>query len=293
MTHTALPETAAAPPRRGAALPVLLGVPVALWQAVFFVLPLGFLVVVTFWKVKNFRLAPAFDLKNWEKVLGSAPFQRALVYTAEVAAGATVLALLLAYPAAHAIALRLSPAARARWIGFLIIPVFSSYILKVYAWQVVLSPGGIVNVVLGALGLPSADLLGGSFSLMVGLLTLTLPVVTLILTFALMGMDRTLIEAAGNLGASKPQVLFQVILPAIRPGLGLAAVTAFLLAFGDYAAPVFLTGSNPPTLAILIVDTVKSGSQWPRASVIGVSMLAILAVAFVAVQWLTQQRRGR
>ncbi len=288
-------ETAATPtgdrkPARRLA-PLLLGVPVALWQLAFFVTPLVFLVVITFWKVKNFKLEPAFDLGNWEKVLTSTPFQRALVYTFEVAAITTVLAMLLAFPAAHAIALRLSDKARARWIAFLIIPIFSSYILKVYAWQVVLSPGGIVNVVFEGLGLPAVDLLGGAFSLYVGLLTLTLPVVTLILVFSMMGLDRTQLEAARNLGASGWQVLTQVTLPAIKSGLGLAGVTAFLMSFGDYASPVFLTGSNPPTLSILIVDTVKSGSQWPRASVVGVSMLAILVVAFVLVQIVTQKRK--
>ena len=273
-----------------AGLPFVLGLPVALWQLAFFVVPLGFLVVVTFWTVKNFRLSPAFDFSNWEKVLTSSPFQRALLYTTEVAVLATVLALLFAFPAAHAIALKLSPKARARWIAFLIIPVFSSYILKVYAWQVVLSPQGVINVLITSLGLPQMNLLGNLFSLMVGLLTLTLPVVTLILTFALIGMDKTLIEAAENLGATRTQVLGRVIVPAIKPGVGLAGVTAFLLSFGDYASPVFLTGSNPPTLAILIVDTVKSGSQWPRASVIGVSMLVILALAFTLVQLLTRRR---
>ena len=296
MTNAASISKGAAPPsgdrnpaRRG--LPLLLGAPVALWQLAFFVLPLIFLVVITFWKVKNFKLEPAFDFGNWEKVLTSSPFQRALVYTFEVAAITTVLAMLLAFPAAHAIALRLSERARSRWIAFLIIPIFSSYILKVYAWQVVLSPGGIVNVVFEGLGLPAVDLLGGAFSLYVVLLTLTLPVVTLILVFSMMGLDRTQLEAARNLGASSWQVLTQVTLPAIKSGLGLAGVTAFLMSFGDYASPVFLTGSNPPTLSILIVDTVKSGSQWPRASVVGVSMLAILVVAFVLVQIATQKRK--
>lgn len=288
-------ESAAIAPRGGrpadrskAVLPWALGLPVALWQLAFFVLPLGFLVLITFWTVRNFRLSPAFDLANWEKVLTSTPFQRALAYTFEVAAITTLLAMLIAFPAAHAIALRLSERARNRWIAFLIIPVFSSYILKVYAWQVVLSPGGIVNAALQAAGLPALDLLGGSFSLYVGLLTLTLPVVTLILIFSMMGLDRRLLEAARNLGATGPQVLTEVTLRAIRPGLALAAVTAFLMSFGDYASPVFLTGSNPPTLSILIVDTIKSGSQWPRASVVGVSMLAILALAFVLVQVATR-----
>lgn len=273
-------------------MPIVLGLPVAVWQLAFFVVPLIFLVVITFWKVRNFKLAPAFDLGNWEKVLTSSPFQRALVYTLEVASITTVLAMVLAFPAAYVIGLRLSAKARARWIAFLIIPIFSSYILKVYAWQVVLSPGGIVNVGLEWAGLPTVDLLGGAFSLYVGLLTLTLPVVTLILVFSMMGIDRTQLEAARNLGASGWQVLTQVTLPSIKSGLGLAGVTAFLMSFGDYASPVFLTGSNPPTLSILIVDTVKSGSQWPRASVVGVSMLVILTLAFLLVQVATQKRKA-
>jgi spermidine/putrescine transport system permease protein len=120
--------------------------------------------------------------------------------------------------------------------------------------------------------------------LQIGLLTLTLPLAILILTFALSGLDRTWIEAAENMGCKRWQTLMHVVIPAIRPALFLAGTTVFLIAFGDYVSPVFLTGSKPPTLAILIVDTVKSGSQWPRASVIGVAMLVILALVFIGGQ---------
>lgn len=263
--------------------PLALGVPVALWQLCFFVLPLGFLGVVTFWQVRNYRLQPAFVLDNWDRILGSSAFQRAFIHTCSVASTATVLALVLAWPAAQTIALRLSPRARDRWIAFLILPVFSSYILKIYAWQVVLSPQGVLNSLLIAWGLPAQDLLGGALSLQIGYMTLTLPIVILILTFALTGLDRSLIEAARNLGCNGPRLITSVLIPAIRPGIVFAASSAFLLTFGDYGSPVFLTGSNPPTLSILIVDTIKSGSQWPRASVIGVMMLALPALAFIGV----------
>ncbi|WP_376873487.1 ABC transporter permease [Albirhodobacter sp. R86504] len=263
--------------------PVALGLPVALWQLCFFVLPLGFLGVVTFWQVRNYRLQPAFILDNWERILGSSAFQRAFIHTFSVASTATVLALVFAWPAAQTIALRLSPRARDRWIAFLILPVFSSYILKIYAWQVVLSPQGILNSLLIASGLPAQDLLGGALSLQIGYMTLTLPIVILILTFALIGLDRSLIEAARNLGCNGPRLITSVLIPATRPGIVFAASTAFLLTFGDYGSPVFLTGSNPPTLSILIVDTIKSGSQWPRASVIGVMMLALPALAFLGL----------
>lgn len=267
-----------------AAVPLILGIPVLLWQLVFFLAPLLFLVVITFWKVQAFRLMPAFSLDNWLRVLSSSPFQKAAVYTTEVALATAVLTLLIALPAAYTIAFRLSVRCRDAVVTALIVPVFSSYLLRIYAWQIVLSPQGLINSVLQwALGI-QLPLLGGQLSLQIGLLTLTLPVAVLILVLAFCGIDRTLIEAADNLGCRRLQVIRHVLLPSIRSAIALAGSTAFLLAFGDYISPLFMTGSNPPTLSILIVDTVKSGSQWPRASVIGVSMLVMLALVLIAVQ---------
>lgn len=281
-------RTAASP----AVLPAMLGVPVGLWQAVFFAAPLGFLVVVTFWTVKSFRLEPDFSLANWERILLSGPFQRALLYTFEISLLSAVLTLLVALPAAYTIAFRLPRWLRDLAVTLLIVPVFSSYMLRIYAWQIVLSPGGIINSVLRFLLDLELNLLGGQISLQVGLLTLTLPVAILIQVMAFSGIDRTLIEAAENLGCRRVRVIWHVMLPSIRRAIALAGSTAFLLAFGDYISPLFMTGSKPPTLSILIVDTVKSGSQWPRASVVGVSMLVILALVFLAVAWAGRAGKG-
>jgi spermidine/putrescine transport system permease protein len=256
--------------------------PVLVWQLVFFAAPLVFLVVVTFWQVRSFRLEPALSLDNWSRILGSGSFHSALLHTFAVAATTTVLALLIAFPAAYTIALRLPARLRDLAVALLVVPVFSSYILRIYAWQIVLSPEGMVNSVLTGIGLGALPLLGGSLSLQVGLLTLTLPIAVLILVFALSGVDRSLIEAAENLGCRRSRVVRHVLLPSVRSALVLTASTTFLLAFGDYVSPLFMTGSNPPTLSILIVDTVKSGSQRPRASVIGVSMLVMLGLVFAA-----------
>lgn len=276
-----------------ATVPVILGAPVILWQAVFFATPLAFLVVVTFWTVRSFRLSPAFSPDNWQKVLSSMPFQRALVYTIEVSTVCAVLTLLIALPAAYTISFRLSRRLRDLAIVALVVPVFSSYLLRIYAWQIVLSPGGIINSVLKPLLDMELPLLGGLFSLQIGFLTLTLPVSVLILVLAFSGIDRSLIEAAANLGCRRARIIWHVLLPSVRNAILLAASTAFLMSFGDYISPVFLTGSKPPTLSILIVDTVKSGSQWPRASVIGVSMLVILAIVLLVFNRLGRERRGK
>jgi len=276
-----------------ATMPVVLGLPVLLWQLVFFAAPLVFLIVVTFWTVRSFRLEPDFSFENWSRILFSTPFQRALIYTSEIAFVCTVLTLLIALPAAYTIAFRFSSKLRDLAVTFLIVPVFSSYMLRIYAWQIVLSPDGIVNSLFNMVGISKLPLLGGGFALQVGLLTLTLPVAILILVLAFSGVDRTLVEAAENLGCRRARIILHVLLPSIRNAIFLAGSTAFLMSFGDYISPLFMTGSKPPTLSILIVDTVKSGSQWPRASVIGVTMLTVLALVFLVANFLGRDRRAQ
>ena len=112
----------------------------------------------------------------------------------------------------------------------------------------------------------------------------TLPLVVILQTFSLAGVERNLIEAAWNLGCSRWRTIFRVIIPSAKVGLILGAVFCFILSFGDFVAPYYLGGSKPPTLSILIIDTTKSGQQWPRAAVVAVTMIVtLLVVAFAAV----------
>lgn len=268
---------------RRRALPFGLGLPVVLWQMAFFVFPLVLLMAISFWSVVNYRLTPAFGFGNWEKVLTSPAFHRALAYTLQTSAVATFLALLIALPTAYVISFQLSRRSRELLLGCLIVPVFSSYLLRIYAWQIVLSPQGVINSLLTLAGLTPLPLLGGQVAMHIGLLTITLPLTIILLILAMTGIDSKFVDAARNLGARPMQVAVHVVLPAIRPALVLATATAFILSFSDFISPTFMTGSKPPTLAILIVDTVRSGAQWPRAAVIGLIMLTIVAAVLGAV----------
>jgi ABC-type spermidine/putrescine transport system permease subunit I len=101
--------------------------------------------------------------------------------------------------------------------------------------------------------------------------------------FSFAGVDRRLIEAGQNLGCNPRKTVFRVAIPAARNGIVLAAAFAFVLSFGDLISPQVLGGSNPPTLSILIVDQVRGGLQWPRASVIAVMMVFTLVTVVSAV----------
>lgn len=258
--------------------------PLLLWQGLFFIGPLLLMIAMSFWLVRNFRMQPDFAFDNWERMMSRGFFWDAYFVTLIRASIAATLASLIAFPASFALAFNASEAVR-RWaIFFLIVPFFTSYLVRIYAWQVLLAESGPINGLLGYVGLGPFTMLNSGFGAMVGYMTLVLPLVVILQTFSLAAVDRSLIEAARNLGANPRATLLRVIVPAAKVGLIIGFVFAFILTFGDFVSPAYLGGSNPPTLSILIVDTTKAGQQWPRASVVALTMIGTLfAVAFAAV----------
>ncbi|MDX6804866.1 ABC transporter permease [Terrihabitans rhizophilus] len=256
----------------------VLGLPSPLWQAAFFVVPLGFLVAMTFWSVKSFRLQPDFTMANWIAIMKAGFFHNAFIYTLWLSLLAAALASVIAFPAAYTMAFRLKPHMRRLLVFMLVVPFFTSLPVRIYSMQVFFSPQGIINYVIAPLGLGPVQVLNTTTGTLIGFLTLTLPLVVLLQTFALSSIDMRLVEAAHNLRCGRLRTVFTVIIPSARVGLVLAAALAFVLCFGDYISPQFLGGSKPPTLSILIADQVKSGNHWPRASVVAVSMIVTLTV---------------
>ena len=260
------------------------GLPLALWQGMFFLAPLAFLVVMTFWTVESFRLEPAFETVNWVKMWSKGYVVDTYLRTLGYAVLAAVVCSVLAFPAAYALAFKVSPATRRLGVFLLITPFFTSYVVRVYSWQAVISDNGILNTVFDFLGFGPVEMLNTLFGTVVGYMTLCLPLVILLQLFSLANVDRSLIEAAHNLGCGRIRTIFLVIVPSAKVGLILAATFTFILCFGDFVSPVSLGGSKPPTLSILIVDTVKQGNHWPRAAVVAVTMVAtLIVVAFTAL----------
>ena len=265
--------------------------PILVWQVLFFVGPLLFMIAMSFFLVKNYRMVEAFELKNWAKMLGRGYFWDSYFLTLGLACLSTAVATVLAFPAAYGLAFKVSDQVR-RWAIFLlIIPFFTSYLVRTFSWYVILAESGPINAILGYIGLGPYTMLNTKFGTMVGYMTLTLPLVVILQTVSLANVDKTLIEAAHNLGCGRVRTVFTVIVPLAKTGLIVAAVFCFILSFGDFVAPYYLGGSKPPTLPILIIDTTKSGQQWPRAAVVAVMMMVtLLTVAFSAI-WLAYRKR--
>lgn len=268
--------------------------PLIAWQTVFFLGPLLFMVAMSFFLVKNYRMREAFEFVNWTKMLGRNTFWDAYGYTLILAVCSTVAVSLIAFPAAYALAFKTSATVR-RWAIFLlVVPFFTSYLVRIFSWYVVLAETGPVNSVLGFFGLGPFTMLNTMFGTMVGYATLTLPLVVILQTVSLANIDSRFIEAAHNLGCGAFRTIHAVIVPMAKTGLVIAALFCFILSFGDFVSPYYLGGSKPPTLAILIIDTTKSGQQWPRAAVVAVMMmLTLFTVAFLSIWYAYRKRAGQ
>jgi spermidine/putrescine transport system permease protein len=280
--------------RRFNGYPLTWRLPIIFWQTLFFLGPLIFMVAMSFFLVKNYRMVEAFELKNWEKMLTRGYFWDSYFLTLGLATLSTVVTSLVAFPAAFALAFKVSPAVR-RWAIFLlIIPFFTSYLVRIFSWYVILAESGVVNAILAQVGLGPYTMLNTKFGTLVGYMTLTLPLVVVLQTFALSNIDRNLVQAALNLGCPPWRSVVSVIVPLAKTGLIVAALFCFILSFGDFVSPYYLGGSKPPTLPILIIDTTKSGQQWPRAAVVAVVMMVtLITIAFAALAVAYRKRVSR
>jgi len=267
--------------------------PIFIWQLLFFVAPLIFLVTLSFWSVRNFRIEPDFILTNWLYMLGRSVFWDAYLRTFALATMASILTSCLAFPCSYAIAFKLSPTLQRSVIFMMVIPFFTSYLVRIYSWQIFLSDHGIINALMAQMGLGPYSLLNSLFGLMVGYMSLSFPLVVLLQLSSLAFIDKNLIEAAHNLRCGRIRTIFTIIIPSAKTGLIIASLFCFILTFGDFVSPLYLGGGDFSTLSILITDTTKSGQQWPRAAVIALVMITtLLTVAFGAIR-LAYRERGR
>jgi len=266
----------------GTAFKLLFGGPLAFWQGIFFVAPVVFMIVMSLWSVRNYQLSPDFTFNNWHKILAANYVWDAFFRSFLGAGLAAVIATIAAFPCAYYLGLKASPRVRILGACLIMAPFFTSFLVRAYTWRTMLGDEGIVNAFLGWFGLGPAQMTNDLFGSVIGYLTLVMPLVLLLQLFSVSAVDRRLIEAGQNLGCNPAETVFRVVIPASRNGIILAAAFGFVLSFGDLISPQVLGGSNPPTLSILIVDQVRGGLQWPRASVIALMMVATLVIVVSA-----------
>jgi putrescine transport system permease protein len=209
------------------------------------------------------------------------------VYTTSLgnAALATLLCLVIGYPVAFAIAR--APGVWRHLLLFLVmLPFWTSFLIRVYAWIALLQPSGLVNRLLLATGLVEAPLplLYNGFSVELGLVYSYLPFMILPLYGSLARLDETLIEAAADLGAPPCRVFLGVILPLTLPGIAAGSLLVFIPAVGEFVIPDLLGGPDTLMIGKLLWQEFFDNVDWPAASAVAVALVAVVTLPLLVAQ---------
>ena len=194
-----------------------------------------------------------------------------------LAATGTLILLLIGYPIAYGIS-RCPPRLRQALVMAVILPFWTSFLIRIYAWIAILKPAGLLNVVLAKLGLPAVDILNTETAVLLGLVYAYLPFMVLPLYAVLDRQDESLIEAAQDLGATPLSAFWRVTFPMSLQGAAAGALLCFIPMAGEFVIPDLLGGSETLMLGKVIWTEFFANRDWPAASAVAIVLLATLTI---------------
>ncbi len=258
--------------------------PATLLFGLFFAAPLALIVAYSFWQVVDYDVVHDWTLENYTYFFRVPTYVRTLVATLWTAALATAITLAAALPLAYWLARYVRPSRR-RWLLLaIVIPFWTSYLLRVVAWTTILGEKGVLNKALmstGAIDEPLSFLLYNRAAVVLVLVYLYFPFAVLTLYATLERFDWTLIRAAADLGAPPAAALRRVLLPQIRPGITAAVIFVFIPVLGEYLTPQLVGGTDGVMIGNLIANFFQ-GAQYTRGAAAALLVVALVAALLVA-----------
>ena len=199
------------------------------------------------------------------------------------AAIATGILLIVGYPIAYGMS-RFGPAARQGLLMAVILPFWTSFLIRIYAWIAILKPAGLLNQALALVHIPPLSLLNTDAAVIIGLVYAYLPFMVLPLYAVLEKQDESLIEAARDLGCTPTRAFWRVTFPLSLPGVAAGALLCFIPMVGEFVIPDLLGGSNTLMLGRTIWTEFFADRDWPAASAVAIVLLATLLVPIALFQ---------
>ncbi len=254
------------------------------WMLLFYIVPLIILLVHAFWSVDYLTIQRTFTLENFQTFFSNDLYRRVLVRTVTIAALVTVADLVLAFPLAYFLAKRVTKH-RELLLLLVVFPLWSSYLIRVFAWKTILGTNGILNsflLTVGAIDQPVTAFLYSKTAMFLTFSQVWLPFMILPLYTVLDRMPNSLIEAASDLGANPWQAFRRVILPLSLPGILAGSLSVFSLTLGDYITPTLLGGPGDQMIGRLVADNFGMTNNWPLGATLIIPIL-ILVSLFIAI----------
>jgi len=260
----------------------------SLWYFFLLVLPLAIVVLFSFGqRSKIGGYAGGFTFDNFANAwTNSSPFTTSLF----MSIGGTVLCLLVGLPLAYYIATR-AGSRKGLLIILLVIPFWTSFLIRTYAWLMILGPTGVAGFVGDLIGDPSYRLLGTPVAVLLGVVYGYLPLMVFPIYVTLERMDRSLVEASKDLGAGRWATFRQVTLPIILPGLITGSILVFIPMMGEYVIPQILGYGRVYLIGNALVNEFLTARDWPGGAAKAVSLIILMLVAISFYLWFVN--RGR
>lgn len=228
-----------------------------------------------------------FTMENFAR-LADPLYVGVVVESLKIAAVTTVIALLFGYPTAYLIA-RLPRKWKTIALVAIVLPFWTNFIIRVYAWVILLSGPGLINSGLKVFGLGPLDLLYNEGAIVAGLVYSYLPLMVLPLFAAIEKLDPQLREASANLGAAPLTTFRKVTLPLSLPGVMTGCLFVFVPSFGNFVIPELLGGSKSIMVGNLIRQQFLSARDWPFGSTLALAVIAVLIVLVVVQAWVARR----
>ncbi len=292
--------------RRIAGRPIVISIPY-LWLLLFFVIPFVIVLKISFaesriamppyspfWEWTSSTVVQIkLTLANYAFLFQDALYGNAYLSSLRIAGISTILCLLMGYPMAYGMA-RSKPSTRNILLLLVVLPFWTSFLLRVYAWIGLLKNNGVINNVLMALGVIDEPIvmMQTDFAVYLGIVYSYLPFMILPLYSTLEKMDLTLLEAAADLGCRPMKAFLKITLPLSLPGIIAGCMLVFIPAVGEYVIPALLGGPDTLMIGRVLWDEFFANRDWPVASAVAIAMLLLLVVPIMIFQY-TQGRELR
>ncbi len=259
--------------------------------------PLGAIILFSFWTQNFMDVDTTFTLNNYQRIINEPIFGALLQRSLYVSAVVTLVTVLLAFPIAYFVSFHVRPDRKSLWLFLITIPFWTSYLIRVFLWKVILGYNGVINTGLLNIGLIDEPLTFILYNVNAVIITLAhafAPFAILPIFVALEKIDRSLLEASRDLGENKVMTFFRVTLPLAMPGVVAAVLIVFIPTIGDYVTPELMGGAGGKLIANMIQTQFLALNNAPLGAALAVvAMLSVTAISLVFVLLNRRWLRGR
>ena len=266
--------------------PLLLLTPPMAWFVLVYLASLVLLLVSAFWSIDPFttQIVQVWNTRNFEIILGDPTYRIIIGRTAGLAALVTITDIVLAFPLAYYMAKVASRRVQSLIFAAVLLPLWASYLARVYAWILILNHTGVLNWSLQSIGLPAANIGYTNTAMWLVFSYIWLPFMIIPTYAALERVPDSLLEAAADLGARRWRTTLDVVLPLALPGVVAGSIFTFSLTLGDYITPILVGGAGSQFIGNVVYSNVGIANNIPFAAALASVPIVIMAVYLLAAQ---------